>query len=313
MQTKRNNSKQRNHRKNKRKTQKIKPMICNPGIENTSITDSCLTDNVLLKLKTSFNDSHPTNKIQNNEPNKIWHELKNKLTTCNKEDCWLETITDSAVRNKIEKEAFAPKQPNSWKEKPNTWLTNFDIVKVLKQYEKPYTNFRVIGPTPIDFDTYPVDNMGTCVWEEICNFKLQNYIDKKHTKIGIVFNLDKHDESGSHWVSMFIDLEDEFIFYMDSAGDSIPTEIQILVDRITKQAIELHSPINLTYYENNPLIHQKGDTECGMYSLFFILTMLTNKRNNKKFKNYKEKIRFFKNKRIPDSYIYKYRKKYFNL
>jgi len=309
MQTKRNNKKH----KHKRKTQKLKPMVCNPGIENTSINDSCFTNDVLLKLKTSFNHSHPKNKIQNNEPNKIWNDLKSKLTTCNKEDCWLETITDVTVRNKIEKEAFAPKQPKKWKKYPKTWLTNFDIFKVLKQYEKSYTNFRIIGPTPIDFNTRPIENMGTCVWEELCNFKLQDYIDKKITKIGIVFNLDKHDESGSHWVSMFIDLEDNFIFYLDSAGDQIPTEIKTLVDIITQQSLNLSSPIDLKYYDSNQVIHQMGNTECGMYSLFFIITMLTNKHNNKKFKNYKNKIHFFKNKRIPDSYIYKYRNRFFNL
>jgi hypothetical protein len=308
-QTIRNNKKH----KQKRKTKKIKPMVCNPGVENTSINNSCFTNDVLLQLKTSFNHSHPKNKIQNSEPNKIWNDLKNKLTTCNKEDCWLETIPDIAVRNKIEKEAFAPKQPKKWKKSPKTWLTNFDIGKVLKQYEKPYPNFRIIGPTPIDFDTRPIENMGTCVWEELCNFNLQDYIDKKITKIGIVFNLDKHDESGSHWVSMFIDLEDNFIFYLDSAGDPIPTEIKTLVDKITQQSLNLSSPINLKYYDSNQVIHQMGNTECGMYSLFFIITMLTNKHNNRKFKNIKDKLNFFKNKRIPDSYIYKYRKKYFNL
>ena len=35
-------------------------------------------------------------------------------------------------------------------------------------------------------------------------------------KIGVIFNLDKHDQSGSHWVAMFIDLENKFFFYFDS-------------------------------------------------------------------------------------------------
>ena len=309
MPTKRNYKKE----KHKRKTKKLKPMVCNPVVENTSINNSCFTNDVLIKLKKSFNDSHPKNKIQNNEPNKIWNDLKNKLTNCNKEDCWLETITDITVRNKIEKNAFAPKQPDKWTKNPKTWLTNIDILNVLKQYEKSYTNFRIIGPTPIDFDTRPIENMGSCVWEELCNFKVQDYIDKKITKIGIVFNLDKHDESGSHWVSMFIDLQDNFIFYLDSAGDPIPNEIKILVDRITKESLKLSDPIDLKYYDNNKVVHQMGNTECGMYSLFFIITMLTNKHNNTKFKNIKNKLNFFKNKRITDSYIYKYRNRFFNL
>jgi len=58
--------------------------------------------------------------------------------------------------------------------------------------------------------------------------------------------------------------------------------------------------------------HQYKNTECGMYSLFFIITMLTNKTEKKIFKNYTEKIDFFKNKRIPDKHMHSYRKQYFN-
>ena len=58
--------------------------------------------------------------------------------------------------------------------------------------------------------------------------------------------------------------------------------------------------------------HQYENNECGMYSLYFIITMLTNKTEKKIFKNYMEKIDFFKNKRIPDKYMHRYRKKYFN-
>jgi hypothetical protein len=38
-------------------------------------------------------------------------------------------------------------------------------------------------------------------------FSLKTYIDEKIKNIGIIFNLDKHTQSGSHWVSMFIDIE----------------------------------------------------------------------------------------------------------
>jgi hypothetical protein len=35
--------------------------------------------------------------------------------------------------------------------------------------------------------------------------------------VGFTINLDNHNESGSHWVSMFLDLDDKIIFYFDSA------------------------------------------------------------------------------------------------
>jgi hypothetical protein len=58
--------------------------------------------------------------------------------------------------------------------------------------------------------------------------------------------------------------------------------------------------------------HQYGNTECGVYSLFFIITMLTGETDLHKFKSVKQKINFFKNKRIPDKYISKFRELYFN-
>ena len=97
-------------------------------------------------------------------------------------------------------------------------------------------------------------------------------MSKKHRKIAIAFNLDKHTGPGTHWVSMFIDIEARFIFYFDSAGSKIPKEIMSLVKRIQKQGLELS--YRFKFIENYPMTHQHSNTECGMYSLFFIITML---------------------------------------
>ena len=141
---------------------------------------------------------------------------------------------------------------------------------------------------------------------------LKDYVDQQITKIGVIFNLDKHDESGSHWTSMFVDLEEGIIFYFDSNGTSIPNEINKLVSRITEQGKKLPTPILFKYQDNYPLEHQKGNNECGMYSLYFIITMLTNKSGRRTFKNMKQKIEYFTKERIPDKHVFKHRKKYFN-
>ena len=67
----------------------------------------------------------------------------------------------------------------------------------------------------------------------------------------------------------------------------------------------------LAFY-NNKIEHQKGNSECGMYSLYFIVTMLMEKTNTQKLKNRREKIDYFSNKRIPDDVVFEYREKYFN-
>jgi hypothetical protein len=138
-----------------------------------------------------------------------------------------------------------------------------------------------------------------------------------------------------------VDLEERFIFYLDSAGNRIPKEIRTLVKRIQTQGMSLSSPLNshsswsmtdkeinsspiakqgadlnlqrFKFYENYPLEHQLGNTECGMYSLYFIITMLTGETEGRTFRNSSEKIQFFKKKRVPDKYVSKYRKIYFNV
>lgn len=308
-----NTTRHRKKQQRRKHTRKFKRMNCNPGTSGkTSVADSCLTNDVLIQLKASFNESHPNKQIVATNPKSIWTELKKKLKTCDKEDCWLDTIADPLVRRKLDKQSFAPDHPLSWNKDPDEWLSNFDIADVLKQYEETYSNFVFLGPTPIDFDTRLPENGGDCVWEELCKFQVKNYLESGKTKIGIVFNLDHHNQGGSHWVSMFVDLEDQYMFYMDSAGDTIPPEIDALAKRIIAQGLDLETPMHIHFHENCPMEHQYGNNECGMYSLYFIVTMLTNKTEKKIFKNYMEKIAFFKNKRIPDKYMHHYRKKYFN-
>jgi hypothetical protein len=289
----------------------IKKMNCAPSVKKTPVKNSCLPEDILLKIKHEYNINHPETPIKTNHFTEIWNELKNKLD-CKKEDCWLKEIRDTKLRKEIDEMIFAPDQPPEWKNNPEEWLSNYDIINVLKQYEKTYKHFKFIEPTPIDFDDKPDGMNGSCVTEELCKFELKRYIKKGITKIGIIFNLDKHNESGSHWVSLFIDLDDKFILYFDSAADIIQPEIQELVERILKQGSQLG--IQIQYEKDDkPFEHQMGNTECGMYSLYFIITLLTNKSGDEKtLTGYKEKKEYFNRKRIPDEYVFKHRSIYFN-
>jgi len=291
----------------------MKAMNCSPVVENnTPIKGSCFTANTLHTLKKYYNKHNPKTIIKSNNPIKIWKELKHNLQTCSKEDCWLNEIDDISLRNKLDKYIFAPDHPDDWNDNPDEWLSNFDILSVLEQYMEKYPKFYSPPPTPIDFDTRPSDMNGNCVSNELCTFDLEKHIKNGKTKFGIVFNISPHTSSGSHWVSLYIDIDDKFIFYMDSAGNEIPNEINTFVEKVVKQGLAMSNPIKLHYYENCPLEHQMGTTECGMFALFFIITMLSNKAEKKVFNNYFDKIKFFKNKRIPDRYVFRFRKIYFN-
>ena len=297
-----NNTRAKSRFRNTKKTlKKMNRMNCNPRTRGKTVnSNTCYTSNALYKIKKAYNKNNPTTKIKSNKPNTIINELRSKLQ-CKKEDCWLEQLSKND-KTYLDKHIFAPDQPIEWKKNPREWLSNIDILNVLDQYQDTYKNFKFIGPTPIDFDTKLPEENGKCVWEELCTFSLQKYVNDGFDKIGIIFNLDKHNQGGSHWVSCFIDIKENFIFYFDSAANNIPKEIEKLVNLVLVQSNAMNKKLN--YYTNVPNQHQHGDTECGMYSLYFIITMLDNTT--------KQKINLFKNGKITDKFVESFRHKYFN-
>jgi hypothetical protein len=309
-----------NKKKNKTQKKKKSQMNCSPVVENSRVNDeSCFTPEILIKIRDEYNKKNPQKKIQENDPNKLWYLLKERLS-CDREQCLLSQLDN---QEQIKRFIFAPKHPPEWNSNPDEWLSNIDIEEVAKQYEVSNPEFKIIGPTTIDFDTRLPERDGKCVLEDLCQFSLERFIRAKKTKIGIVFNLDKHDQSGSHWVSLFIDIEQKFMFFFDSADNSIPPEIWQkdpknkerlpLVNRIIEQGKALSKPIHFRFYNNRGHSHQRSNTECGMYSLFFIITMLTGKiKSSPKILSFRARRNLFLKKRIPDEVMLQFRKLYFN-
>jgi len=297
-------------------------MVCSPAVMKSNVLStrwgkkiegSCYTDRVLLKIRDEYNKGHPNAKIEETNPVEIRKQLKQVLTSCEKEDCWLKEIKDAVLRKQLDRFIFAPDQPQEWSKNPNEWLSNFDILGVLEQYETAYPEFEFIGPTPIDFDT---KIRGKCVEKELCKIDVPKLIRSGKTKIGVVFNLDKHNEPGSHWVSLFIDTIDRFIFYFDSANNNTPPEINTLIRRIQSQLSEekrsrKRDQREYSFYRNK-ITHQHNNTECGVYSLFFIVTMLTKNTEIKMNMGLRERLDLFLKHRIPDKFMETYRNKYFN-
>jgi len=296
----------------KNTNRKSKKINCSPIVKgHTTDKFTCYTNNILIEIKTAFNNQ-PENKndfsrqINTNDPIEVLNQLRLKMANaCDKEKCWLKLL-NRQQQTVINETVFAPEKPPEWKKNPNEWLSNFDILKVLKQYEKSNPDFKFIGPTPIDFDSPSRFENDKCVWEELCHFSLKKYIDANFKKIGVIFNLDKHYDNGSHWVSLFIDISDSFIFYFDSASNETPSEIKSFVKKVQRQSLEIGENKKYDYYENYPNNHQRSNTECGMYSLYFIITML----NNKKSLQYK--IKLFKEKKIKDKFMKRLRNVYYN-
>jgi hypothetical protein len=274
---------------------------CSPKDKKEIKKYTCYTDASLFKLRDKWNLRHPDVKILTNDSKEIHKLLSNYLSdVCNKESCWLKQKDEFGQLDEDFKDSFAPESPYEWKKNPNEWLSSVDIIKVMKQYEKAYKCFDFIGPSPIDFDKKKI--YGECVWEELCNFNLEDQIKKGKTKIGIIFNTDPHDKPGEHWISMFINIKKGKIFFFDSVGRKAPHEIMKFVEKIQSQGKQLKPKINFVYDENHPVEHQYGNTECGIYSIFFIVHMLEDKLTD----------HYLKTHVLKDKYMEKFRKIYFN-
>ena len=252
-------------------------MICNPGGPTAVDSSTCYSKDVLYKIQNAYNENHPDRPIKTTCPKKIVEELRCRLLPkCKKEDCWLNLLPKSQ-RDLLDKQVFAPDKPPEWKHNSDEWLSNFDIQHVLDQYETGYDHFELLGPTPIDFDTKLKD--GTCVSDEICNFKLASYRKQGTTDVAFVFNLDKHNEPGSHWTSMYLNIPHRTLFYFDSALNSLPPEVDILKTRIIEQAQDLGITLK---FDKNTIQHQKK--KYGMWNVFLVFYYYFTYRKNRRYR-----------------------------
>lgn len=291
-----------------RNSKKFKYLKCSPkpvGQTKKHKSNTCYENKNLIDLKNQWNERNPNDKIMSDDVDVIWESLKTKLSdVCESESCWYrKLIEDTSVTSdkKINlDDLFAPVSPKKWIKSPNEWLSSTDINKVMNQYSKIYKCFKFIGPSPIDYDYMESENK--CVWDELCKFNLQQHIDNGKFKIGVIFNTDTHDGPGIHWVSLFINVKKGFIFYFDSGGAEILPNIKKLVDSIINQGRELSTPIQFKFDQNYPKTHQYTTTECGMYSLYFIVHMLEDKLTGN----------YLKTHVIHDKYVQKFRKIYYN-
>jgi hypothetical protein len=275
---------------------------CSPENHNKALNSfTCYSDEDLHKLRDLWNARHPDRPIQTNDSKEIWETIKSHYqNTCNKESCWIKQMVKNSKLEKELMDSFAPESPDDWKKNPNEWLSSVDIMQVMRQYENKYKCFDFMGPSPIDYDTHKL--YGECVWEELCHFNLADQIKNGKTKIGVVFNTDPHYKGGSHWISLFINIKKGTIFFFDSAGDKIPDQIMKFVNNVTEQGHSLDKRIDFKFDQNHPVEHQYGNTECGIYSLFFIVHMLQDKITS----------HYLKTHILKDEYMENFRKVYFN-
>lgn len=255
---------------------------CAPALKRRP-GETCIPPHSLHTIQRVWNRLHPENPIRRSGSGErggrgktrrrptvsLWKQIRAMMSQrykCETEFCVVDKLPGLSKdeRNSL-KGFFRPQQPAEWKEKPTTWLDSFNIEDVMEQYEEAYPAFEFIGPVPIDFDA-PDGAWGRCIVNELCKLDVKAMAAAGTQQIGIIFNLDKHDEPGSHWVCAFIDIPKSSAYYFDSYGYEPPKEVVVLFDRLRKQGIQ-H-----TYF--NDVRHQRKGSECGMYCLYTIISLV---------------------------------------
>ena len=170
---------------------------------------SCFTLDDLKKIALKYNQIYQNNQIEIVDNKKkmlkaLLKGMKNK-TGCIKQICWLETKVFRNLDSTIKYNTFRPEGPIG-----TEWLSTTNINDVINQYQQKYDDFLYLGSVPYDFDELP--QLG------IYNIDFNNMLSKGKSKLGIVINLDKHDQPGSHWVALYINLLKNQVYFFDSAA-----------------------------------------------------------------------------------------------
>jgi hypothetical protein len=249
----------------------------------------CFSRNSLEKIINAWNTLMPNDKIIIHKKNRmnvnfiiqtIDDMFKKYIHRANTYWAWTEIIKQMAKKinnssiiqemTQIEKQDLRPSQPTEWVQNPVEWLSNFDIDKVMKQYESlDKYKYRFLGVFSIDFGIKQGDK---CLYSNHCNINLKEILSSGKTKyFGFVTNLSKSTEPGTHWTSSFFVLDPSLKcfggYYYDSTAYGIPNDLKPVFDDIKKQAEDIfHKPFPIHI---NTIRHQKSNTECGIFSICF--------------------------------------------
>jgi len=266
-------------------------------------------DKIIIKSDESINDiiiNINNNFIKYKKNDKIkywaWIDILKQEARFQKKSSILNELTN------IERNDLRPSQPKEWVKNPVEWLSNFDIIKVMNQYQiLPEYKYKFLGVFSIDFG---LKKDGVCQFSSFCNINIKEILEKGNIKyIGFITNLSRFNEPGTHWTSSFFVLDPELSsfggYYYDSTTGNMPKYLKPVFNDIKEQSEKLFKkpfPIQI-----NNIRHQISNTECGMFSIAFQLLWLNNLKVNKntKFEN------IIKESEYTDTKMKKLRFRYF--
>lgn len=251
---------------------------------------SCIRLEILIKMTEAYNAEFPDNTIELDPKIELLHPKKYKKylvkefadrlgEKCNTQSCWSEQNfikrMPRIAQKELAKYTWRPNGPDDSTE----WLNTTHIDEVLKQYEVKYPSFYFGGAVPRDFQDHAPYKMDESFYKKLWK--------SGKTKFGVVYNTDKLGSPGSHWQASYADFENGLVYFFDSYGvapnKEVRDHLKQLENFIRKNCKEItninRNKNNLMKCNNvkvdyNKEQHQKLGTECGVYSINFIVRML---------------------------------------
>lgn len=278
--------------------------FCSPSIKLKN-KKYCYNKPSLIVIINSWNALNNNNKIDFNNTDttailmkklniKFQQLLHKKVDTY---WAWIDIIKLQATKQsnykiidnlkKIENMTLRPSQPIDWVKNPQEWLSNFDIQKVLNQYQEiSALKYKFLGVFSIDFGLKNKSDNKTCLFSKHCNINIASILaSKKVSYIGFITNLSRSSEPGTHWTSSFFVLDPSLPsyggYYYDSTARKIPQDLQPVFIDIKNQAEKLFLKKPFPVYVNNNR-HQHGNNACGLFSIAFQVRWVLLLKNNKK-------------------------------
>jgi hypothetical protein len=242
------------------------PSQCHPSVGTKRPAHGCLPPDVLQKAANQLGIASQTSALS------LRKALETKLNiSAEQEQSFLNALPfEPEEKQTLAKTYLRPQQPAKWKEDPDMWLDSLNIEAVMKQYEEAFPAFEFMGPFPIDFaapDPYNRSGEKKCLIREICGLKMEDALKQGTKSIGIIYNLDPHFKDGSHWVANYIDIPRHRCYYFDSYGYEPPKQIATFMKWLTTQDPKMKLMYNARRF-------QHLGSECGMYSMYFVIRML---------------------------------------
>lgn len=249
------------------------PTECAPDVTGTV----CSRDHIIQAMKQFIEDS--TGKPFSGNRTSIVQTIS-KILGCDGESCVLshsdfKGTVGVDVAEYEKKLRMNPVGPHD----SNDLLNNFNIDEVLKLYTRKYPNYHHIPFRMIDFKVTETNWFNSRKKDQTLTFlnPKEHITDRSKDCCGVVLNTDYSNGRGKHWFCLFFDFRNInhiTLEYFNSSGNMPPQEVHVYLVALKRKVYMEYPKSECTIETVSNKQIQYSETECGVYSLYYIISRL---------------------------------------